>query len=275
MVRDARPISAWSRDMTDFLARLSARTLGVAPIAHPRAPSPFELAHSAAVLPLAAPSVAQDPLPQQGAGPSLTPLVRSARIPSPSTSGEPTTLRAAPSVGTEDGEHDLPAPLVATPGPLLPEPAFSLAGAPRPLLTDAASSVAPSGAAVPRVPTPTSNSPLSEPFGPLLPPSQPWPPPSVSDAPPTSGRPLKPPVATATPVATSTIPVTATPAPSNPAAAHEMRSRTDRHHARSDAPPKIQVTIGRVEVRAPIPARALPRSLLRSLDDYLKPAARN
>jgi len=48
----------------------------------------------------------------------------------------------------------------------------------------------------------------------------------------------------------------------------------------ADQAPVIRVTIGRVEVRAVMPAqppppRATPRSTLRSLDDYLKPPTRN
>jgi hypothetical protein len=47
----------------------------------------------------------------------------------------------------------------------------------------------------------------------------------------------------------------------------------------ADPAPTIQVTIGRVEVRAvtspPAAARPAPRSTLRSLDDYLKPRQRN
>jgi hypothetical protein len=175
-------------------------------------------------------------------------------MPSPSRLSEP-TLRAGHGVGTEEGEEgedDRPAPLLA-------------------LVIDVASSLAPP-AAVPRVATPTSNLTLSEPFGPLLPPSQPGPPPSVSGARLAAARALNPALATAAPIATSTIPVTAAPARANPAAAHERRSHAERHEAPNDAAPKIQVTIGRVEVRALTPARAPPRTMLRSLDDYLNPA---
>jgi len=82
------------------------------------------------------------------------------------------------------------------------------------------------------------------------------------------------------------------PPPLEPARSASSRSRTEivdrparplsRNSARqddADQTPTIQVTIGRVEVRAltpPTQARpAPPRSMLRSLDDYLKPQPRN
>jgi hypothetical protein len=238
--------------MADFFTRLSARTLGIGPIARPRAPTPYE----------AAPSGLESGVDSR------------MRIPEAETTEprSPQAIAAAPTQGAATlpvRGHDAASRSESPPR----SPALEAALAPRrqsvPLATIAPiakpepaegqtadrSRVSPIALPEPLPGTPEANDRRSAPA-----------------APQTEVLPGRQPSAALTPrsdIAARPARIDARPLP---------RPRGRERPRDADPAPTIQVTIGRVEVRAvtspPAAARPAPRSTLRSLDDYLQPRQR-
>jgi hypothetical protein len=244
--------------MADFFTRLGARTLGLAPVARPRMATPYEAAPHLPELNLevlAAPRAAPHP-PAETANPDPAPAARAPRTPlplAPRPDAPASTARAERSRDVAFAASDDQAPGAPRPArfrPLVP-PRLS-APAPSALVPPPSAAEARSRADV-GLPSPSA----MPPFEPAVPPSE-----LLSSA----SAPSEPP-------AFSPPRVAARPwTDASPLRAPWRDARA------GEAAPTIQVTIGRVEVRAappPAPPPAQRRSALRSLDDYLQPQRRN
>jgi hypothetical protein len=230
--------------MADFFTRLSARTLGLAPIASPRRPPAY---------------AATPDLPDVHLEVPASPVESDAPFPAP------TKIPMAP---RPDRREQTPAPPRATAQapdpahPLVPRAVGRPADAPR------------ADAPVPAQP-PADTGPFAVPHQPV--PDRPAAPAVTAARAPAPvqndpGAQVRPPIET-------TLPPPATAAPASRPRAEGRSLRRELPQRAAEPAPTIAVTIGRVEVRAvmpPAPAKpAPPRSTLRSLDDYLKPQRRN
>jgi hypothetical protein len=292
--------------MADFLAGLSARALGVAPIARPRVPALFESSPDARAPQQGAPMEADavDTNTQRitaaadrtASGDTTPPAVA---VSSPANRASPISQSAMPVAPAAVGaavavavaargsrEATLLRPDVFPP----PNDRESEFQAPRQL------------APAPIVAAETTREPVSPPNGPGVPSREPSLPPIAvalhgRDADGELGgssRETRPAVATVVARADEAIAsqhsadapfaLPVAPAERRPTRmeARDRLSREARYGDRQAAEqaPVIRVTIGRVEVRAVMPApppasRQAPRSSLVSLDDYLKSPARN
>jgi len=231
--------------MTDFFGRLSARTLGAGAIASPRLLGPYEAAANFA-------ESGVDPQAREKSPDAETPRPAARMIdavPRPAIVGsEEPAVSMRPGL-TLNGLHARDAALQAVVERRAP--AVHEAGPARAADTAEVSD----GSVVRPI---TSPAPFSRrPNGNDRPPTLPFPPPPLEPARSASSR--------------SRTEIVDRPA--------RPLSRNSARQDDADQTPTIQVTIGRVEVRAltpPTQARpAPPRSMLRSLDDYLKPQPRN
>jgi hypothetical protein len=291
--------------MADFLAGLSARSLGVAPIARPRVPALFEPSPDARAPQQAAPMEPDAvetntqritaPADRTASGDTTPPAVA---VSSPANRASPISqsamqpvapaavgAAAAVAVDARGSREATPLRSDVFPPPNDRESEFQ---APRQL------------APAPIVAAETTPEPVSLPNGPSVPSREPSLPPIAAavalhgcDAdgePGGSSRETRPAVATV--VARADEAIASQHSADTPFAPAERRptrmeardrlsggARYGDRQAAEQAP-VIRVTIGRVEVRAVMPApppasRQAPRSSLVSLDDYLKSPARN
>jgi hypothetical protein len=228
--------------MADFFTRLGARTLGLAPVARPRMATPYEAASHLPELNIEMPAAAPRATPHSAAetaGADLAPAARAAIAP-PALA--PRLGRFA-SIRPAERPQDLTFAASDDAAPGAPRPAPF-----RPLVSPVASMPS---APVPRAPAAQARPHADGALPQRSEPSEPAPTVSPSFAPPRAAGAARP---DASPV------------------------RTPWRDARAADAPTVQVTIGRVEVRAAPPPAPLPaqrRSALRSLDDYLQPQRRN
>lgn len=285
--------------MTNVMAYLAARSLRGAhpipaddgapmPVVRPRLPSRYEANANQ-------PQIAIEEIEQENASGKSEPAARlptrvaaaDLSVRTPPTSIRPAVTPRPPSVAQEGTERATIAPTKNRPLPTLAQPAGPPAGlnpagdaaAPR---AQTVSTPPPSGSHATRSTTPPSVShtttPTADDPAPPYTPPPPAPPHPVVEQPtqysmsPALVRLMSEPKPTvARPPAVGVAPRVSLP-PAAPLDSARPRDQTDSSRA---VPPRVQVTIGRLEIRAitaqpPTPSRrALPRAPALSLDDYL------